>query len=151
MTKKKKKRKKKLINKIKLTPLLTLLILGIFFGLIFTIKTYRKNKLTRGAFKTYGTVELLKENSRKGKSGRIDIVYFYFVKNDSVFHKIKQIPAKSIQKMKIKLNETYRVKVAKSDYSVFEIDFSERIDTVIRKDEYRNHIYNTFIHRNIIE
>ena len=138
-------------KKIKLTPLLTLAILGTFFLLIYTVKAYKKNKLTNGTFTTYATIELLKENQRKGKSGRIDIVYFYFVKNDSVIHKLKQIPVKSIRKQKIKLNETFKIKIAKSDYGVFEIDFIERIDTIINKEDYRTQIYNTFIHRNIIE
>lgn len=60
-------------------------------------------------------------------------MYFYFVKNDSVFHNLKEIPAKSIRKQKIMLNETFKLKVAKSDYGVFEIDFTERIDTLIKK------------------
>ena len=140
-----------MFKKIKLTPLLTLIILGTFFLSIYSVKIYRKNKLTKGAFTTYATVELLKEDQRKGKSGRIDLVYFYFVKNDSVFHNLKEIPAKSIRKQKIMLSETFQLEVAKSDYGVFEIDFTERIDTLIKKDEYKTQIYNTFIHRSIIE
>ena len=107
--------------------------------------------MTKGRFTTYATVEKLKENVRKGRFGRIDIVYFYFIKNDTVVHKLKQIPVKSIQKQKIKLNETFRLKVAKSDYGVFEIDFSERVDTTINKKDYKTHKYNTLIHKNIIE
>lgn len=138
-------------KKIKLTPMLTLAILGTFFLVIHVVGIYRKNKLTKGAFTTYATVELLKENQRRGKSGKTDIVYFYFVKNDSVFHKLKLVPVKSISKQKIRLNETFKIKVAKSDYGIFEIDFIERIDTIIRKEMYKTQIYNTFIHRNIIE
>jgi|TARA_R110002110_G_scaffold309364_2_gene522877 hypothetical protein len=137
--------------KKKLTPIITLGILGAFFLLIYGVNVYQKNKLTKGAFTTYATVELLKENQRKGKSGKIDIVYFYFIHNDSVFHKLKQIPVRSISKQKIKLNETFKIKVAKLDYGVFEIEFTERIDTTINNDEYKTQIYNTFIHRNIIE
>lgn len=140
-----------MLSKIRLTPLLTFIILGIFFLWIYSVKINRKNKLEKEAFTTYATIELLKENRIKGKSGRIDIVYFYFVKNDSVFHNLKEIPANSIRNKKIVLNETFRIEVAKSDYGVFEIDFTERIDTLIKKDEYKIQIYNTFIHRNIIE
>ncbi|KAF9657703.1 MULTISPECIES: hypothetical protein [Tenacibaculum] len=138
-------------KEIKLTPILTLIILAILFSFIYGLRAYQKNKLNKGAFITYATIEKLKENTRKGKSGRTDIVYFYFIKNDSVIHKLKQIPPKSIKKEKLKLNETFKIRVAKSDYNVFEIDFDERIDTVIRKQDYKTQVYNTFTHHNIIE
>ncbi|SEM31474.1 hypothetical protein SAMN04488008_1155 [Maribacter orientalis] len=144
--------KEKLLKiKFKLTPILTLSLLGVFFLLIYGVRVYRQNKLKKGAFITFATIEKLKENVTKGKSGRIDIVYFYFIKNDSVIHKLKQIPAKSIKKKKLKLKESFKVRIAKSDYGVFEIDFEKRIDTIIDKRDYNTHIYNTFIHRNIIE
>lgn len=138
-------------KKIKLTPFLTLAIIGASFLIIYTFKIYKENKLDKGSFITYATVELLKENQKKSKFGKIDLVYFYFIKNDSVFHRVSEIPVKGIRKKNIKLNETFKMNVASSDYGVFEVDFDKRIDTIINKKKYQTHIYNTFIHRNIIE
>jgi hypothetical protein len=73
------------------------------------------------------------------------------VKNDTVFHKIKQLTNGGIDNAGIKMNDCYEVKVVESDYGIFDIDFKKRKDTLIDKRKYKVQIYNTSIHRNIIE
>ncbi|SFU67530.1 hypothetical protein SAMN05216480_112140 [Pustulibacterium marinum] len=107
--------------------------------------------MENNSFKTYGTIEKLRPNVRKGTTTQKDVVYFYFVKNDSVFHKIKQLPNYGIEHLGIKLYESYSLKVVESDYGIFDIDFKKRKDTVIDKRNYKVQIYNTANHRYIIE
>ena len=87
----------------------------------------------------------------KGKTTRKDVVYFYFVQNDTVFHKIKDLSKGVIAKLRIKNNDCFEMKVVKSDYGIFDINFNLKKDTIIDKTKYKTQMYNTFIHRNIIE
>ncbi|NAS29918.1 hypothetical protein GTQ40_02940 [Flavobacteriaceae bacterium R38] len=96
-------------------------------------------------------VEKLKENARKGRTSRKDIVYFYFVHNDTVFHKLKNLSRGGIKKLDIKKNDCFEMRVVKNDYGIFDIDFKKKKDTLIDKRKYRVQKYNTIIHRYIIE
>lgn len=131
--------------------LLTLLSISIFLLCIYMYKQIRKEKLEAGSFNIYGVVEKLEANKFDGKTSKKDIVYFYFIKNDTVFHKIKNLPNGGIKKHNIQLNDCFEVKVAKSDYGIFNIDFEEKKDTTINKSNYKNQQYNSRAHRNTIE
>ncbi|WP_319811648.1 hypothetical protein [Polaribacter sp. PL03] len=87
----------------------------------------------------------------KGRTTRKDVVYFYFVKNNTVYHKITDLTVNGIERLGIKINDCFEVKVVESDYGIFAIDFKKKKDTIIDKRKYRIQKYNTSIHRNIIE
>ncbi|WP_223034881.1 hypothetical protein [Hanstruepera marina] len=147
-----KKKKKYWSKKDKVYSVLT--VVGIVTCLTVLITHNRKNraeKLENESFETYGIIEKLRPNVSKSTTTRRDVVYFYFVKNDSVFHKIKYLTNGGIKNLGIKLNESYALKVVESDYGIFDIDFKKRKDTLIDKRKYKVQIYNTTIHRNIIE
>lgn len=151
MTKKKKKsKKKKEPSSIKKIGYILLVFSPIFIMIYFNGQS-RKEKLETESFNTIGVVEKLKPNSKKGRTTRKDVVYFYFIKNDTVFHKLTDLTNNGIKRLGIKTNECYELKVVKSDYGIFEIDFNKKIDTIIDKSEYKTQKYNTSIHRNIIE
>lgn len=152
MTKKKKKRKskKKEISSIKKIGYILLIAFPISILIYFNGKK-RKEKLENNSFLTYGIIEKLRPNVSKSTTTRKDVVYYYFVKNDTVFHKIKQLTNGGIDNLGIKMNDCYEVKVVESDYGIFDIDFKKRKDTLIDKRKYKVQIYNTSIHRNIIE
>lgn len=113
----------------------------------------KSEKIKNESFKVYGIVEKLKPNYSKGKnfaSGK-DIVYLYYEKNDTVFHIIEDLPDGKIEKIGIKINDCFEIKVTESDNDIFEIDFNKTLDTVIDKNNFENHIYQTYIHKRIIE
>ena len=113
----------------------------------------KSEKIKNESFKVYGIVEKLKPNSSKGKNfaSRKDVVYLYYEKNDTVFHIIEDLPDGKIEKIGIKINDCFEIKVAESDNHIFEIDFNKTLDTVIDKNNFENHIYQTYIHKRIIE
>ncbi|NQX81601.1 MAG: hypothetical protein HRT66_06375 [Flavobacteriaceae bacterium] len=151
MTKRKKKSKKiKQTSSIKKIGYISLLFAPLFIFIYINGKK-RKEKLINNSFTTYGTVEKLNKNTMKGKTTRKDVVYFYFVQNDTVFHKIKDLSKGVIAKLRIKNNDCFEMKVVKSDYGIFDINFNLKKDTIIDKTKYKTQMYNTFIHRNIIE
>ncbi|WP_298518799.1 hypothetical protein [uncultured Kordia sp.] len=110
-----------------------------------TLKNYKEKQLA-DSFITIGVIEKLKERASKRK-GVEDRIFFYFVKNDTVFHRTYFTRPGKIDKHKIKVGDCFKLKVAKRDYAVFEPYFDNRIDTVIDKKQYKNHIYNTIFHR----
>jgi len=123
---------------------------------IFADKKKEENKaeeIKSGNFKVYGMVEKLKPHSLKGKNfaSRKDVLYLYYEKNDTIFHLIKDLPDRQIEKLGINLNDCFEIKVAKSDKNVFEIDFNKKMDTLIDKNDFEHQIYQTDIHKNIIE
>ena len=138
-------------NKKITLPLALFTIAVLLFFYFYHYETAKRTKLQQGAFESYATLEKLKENSRDGKTDKVDLIYFYFVKNDTVFHKLKRMPAEFVKKKRLKQNETYKIRVADTDYSVFKIDFKERVDTTILKQNYTTQIYDSFIHKNILE
>jgi len=150
MTKRKKKSKKKEPSSIKKIGYILLVALP-FFVLFYFNGQNRKERLETEAFTTYGIIEKLRPNSMKGRTTRKDVVYFYFVKNDTVFHKLTDLTENGIERLGIKINDCYEVKVVKSDYGIFDIDFKKKKDTIIDKRKYQIQKYNTSIHRNIIE
>jgi hypothetical protein len=141
---------KKEISSFKKIGFILLFALPIFALIYFNGKK-RKEKLENNSFLTYGIIEKLRPNVSKGTTTRKDVVYFYFVKNDTVFHKIKQLTNGGIDNLGIKINDCYEVQVVESDYGIFDIDFKKRKDTLIDKSKYEFHIYNTGIHMSIIE
>lgn len=149
---KRKKNRKYWTKKDKIYSILTvgIIIIPLFFVIRYNAKT-RKEKLNNESFITYGTIEKLKPYARKGTNTTKDLVYFYFVKNDTVYHKIKHLTSGGIKNLDIRLNNTYEVKVVESDYGIFDIDFKKKRDTLIDKRKYKIQKYNTVIHRNIIE
>ncbi|MGK0447791.1 MAG: hypothetical protein ACJA2M_001570 [Polaribacter sp.] len=127
-----------------------LIVIPLFFVIRYNAKN-RHEKLNSESFTTYGTIEKLRPNVSKGKTTRQDVVYFYFIKNDTVFHKLEQLTLGGIDRLGIKMNYCFEMKVVKTDYGIFDIDFKKRKDTLIDKKKYQNQKYNTFIHKNIIE
>ncbi|MFD0988466.1 hypothetical protein ACFQ1R_00025 [Mariniflexile jejuense] len=113
----------------------------------------KSEKINSGNFKVYGIVEKLKPYSASGKGirDRKDVVYLYYEKNDTVFHLIKDIPDKQINNLGIEINDCYLIRIAESDKDVFEIDFAKKVDTIIDKNDFEHQIYQTDIHKNIIE
>lgn len=113
----------------------------------------KSNEIRNGNFKAYGIVEKLKPHSLKGKNfaNRKDVLYLYFEKNDTVYHLIENLPDGEIEKLGIKINDCFEIKVAESDKNVFEIDFNKKLDTLIDKNDFEIQIYQTDIHKNIIE
>jgi len=99
------------------------------------------------------TIEKLKIGFRYGRRSfrKRDVVYLYFMKNDTVFHEIHTMPRRSIKKYNLQIGDCFLAKVAKSNYGIFEIDFTEKKDTLINKEEYKNQVYKTSTHRNKIE
>ncbi|MDX6748149.1 hypothetical protein SHK09_15230 [Polaribacter sp. PL03] len=150
MAKKKKKSKKKEISSIKKIRYIILIALPIFILIYFNGKK-REEKLENNSFVTYGVIEKLRPKSMKGRTTRKDVVYFYFVKNNTVYHKITDLTVNGIERLGIKINDCFEVKVVESDYGIFAIDFKKKKDTIIDKRKYRIQKYNTSIHRNIIE
>ncbi|MFD2567180.1 hypothetical protein [Pseudotenacibaculum haliotis] len=147
--KKQKKDKKKKINRYLLIGTLG------FFVLIFIFIYYngkaREQKLKDKGFDSVAIVEKLKLNASKGTTGTEDIVYFYFVKGDTVFHKISSLHSGTIKRLKIKLNDAFLLRIVKDDYSIKKVNYKVRIDTFIDKRKYHIHRYNTLIHKNKIE
>ena len=137
-------------SSIKTIGYILLFVLHIF-TLLYFYRQNRLDKLKNNSFTTYGIVEKLKPNSPKGTITREDVVYFYFLKNDTVFHKISNLSEYEIERLGIKINDCFEVKVVKSDYEIFDIDFKKRKDTMIDKRKFKTQIYNSIIHRNIIE
>ncbi|WP_299524306.1 hypothetical protein [Winogradskyella sp.] len=98
-------------------------------------------------------MEKLKPHSLKGKNfaSRKDVLYLYYEKNDTIFHLIEYLPDGQIEKLGINLNDCFEIKAAKSDKNVFEIDFNNKKDTLIDKNNFEYQIYQTDIHKSIIE
>ena len=142
--------KQKEPSSIKKMGYILLVALPIFI-LIYFNRQSRKERLNKESFTTYGIIEKLSPNSRKGVTTRKDVVYFYFVKNDTVFHKLTDLRENGIDNLGIQVNDCYEVKVVKSDYEIFDIDFKKKKDTIIDKRKYQIQKFNTSIHRNIIE
>ena len=128
-----------------------IIYLGIFFDK--TKEDNRKKEIEGGSFKANGIVEKLKTRSRQGKgsSGLKDVVYLYYEKSDTIFHIIKSLPYRQIDKLGIKLNDCFEIRIAESDNDIFQIDFTKKLDTFIDKNFYQYQIYKTRIHKNIIE
>ncbi len=150
MAKKKREQQKKETSFLKKIGYILLFALPLF-ALIYFNQQNRQEKLKNDSFTTYGVIEKLRPNSPKGTTTRKDVVYFYFVKNDTVFHKITDLTENGIEQLGIKTNDCYEVKVVESDYGIFDIDFKKKKDSIIDKRKYQIQKYNTSIHRNIIE
>jgi len=115
-----------------------------------------ENKLAEinsGNYKVYGIVEKLKPHTSAGRryGDWKDVVYLYYVKNDTVFHIIEDLLDGQIEKFEIKEYDSFSIKIAESDKDVFEIDFTKKLDTIIDKNEYKHQVYNTALHKYIIE
>jgi hypothetical protein len=130
--------------------LLIALIVGLFAYYIIERSAEKKFLLETNSFKTLGIIEKLKENSRKGKSDYEDIIYFYFIKNDTIYHKIESTNKGFIKEKNIKKGDVFELNVVKNKFNYFKINFENKIDTLIVKNKTQFEVFNTFIHRNII-
>lgn len=110
-------------------------------------------EINNGNYKVYGIVEKLKPHSPTGRryGNWKDIVYLYYEKNDTIFHIIEDLSDGQIEKLEIKEYDSFLVRIAESDKGIFEIDFTKKLDTIIDKNEFENQVYNTTIHKYIIE
>ncbi|WP_298346964.1 hypothetical protein [uncultured Algibacter sp.] len=149
-------KKKKSKYTLKQIIIYSIVIAGFVVIGIFIDKKKEENKaeeIKSGNFKVYGMVEKLKPHSLKGKNfaSRKDVLYLYYEKNDTIFHLIEDLPDGQIEKLGIKLNDCFEIKIAESDRNVFEINFSKKMDTLIDKNEFEFQVYKTDIHKNIIE
>jgi hypothetical protein len=111
----------------------------------------RTEKLDKHGFLTFGIVEKLRPNQIKGKTTREDVVYFYFIVNDTVFHEIKSIPLNEIENKEIELDKGFELKILKEDYTVNKINFNKPIDTFVSKYKFHIHKYLSNRHKNIVE
>ncbi len=149
-------KKKKPKYSLKQIILYAVVFAGIIAIGIFADNKKEQNKadeIENGNFKAYGIVEKLKPHSLKGKNfaSRKDVLYLYFEKNDTIYHLIENLPDGEIEKLGIKINDCFEIKVAESDKNVFEIDFNKKLDTLIDKNDFEYQIYQTDIHKNIVE
>jgi hypothetical protein len=135
----------------KKSALIGIILIGILFSILFFYANKRKEKLNENPFITFGIVEKLKPNASKSTITEQDVIYFYFIKNDTVFHKVTTLSVGNIENKKIELNNAYELKVAESDNGIFKIDFNKKLNKYIDKTKYLNHIYNSQKHRNLIE
>ncbi|WP_375239855.1 hypothetical protein [Aurantibacter sp.] len=131
-----------------------LLITIIFFIALFYLNVENRNdSLTNNSFITICVIEKLKpfSFSSSTKTGKNDAVYFYFVKNDTVFHKNELLKRGQIKDLELKTNQYFEIRISNSDYEVFEIDYKKKKDTIIDKNDHKIQIYNSIIHQNLIE
>lgn len=130
-----------------------LVVIGIGIFLEGKKESNIKKEISAGHFKVYGVVEKLKPRSRNGRNyaSRKDVVYLYYEKNDTIFHIIEDLPSGQIKKLEINQNDCFLIKIAKYDKDIFSIDFSKKLDTLIDKNNYKNQVYKSMIHKNIIE
>ncbi len=129
----------------------SLISISVFLLCIYVYKQIRNLKFDEGSFKAYGMVEKIDTNAFDGKTAKKDIVYFFFIKNDTVFNKIKHLPNGSIKKHNINLKDCFELTIAKSDYSIFDIDFEKKKDTVLKKSNYTNQHYTSNAHKKLLE
>lgn len=120
------------------------------FVMIYINGKNRKEQLANNSLMTIGVIEKLVESTSKGVSTRVDVVYFYFVQNDTVFHKIEDFSEGYIEQRELKINDCFETKIVKPNYVVFDIDFNKRVDTTINKNAYRIHKYNSSRHEDFI-
>lgn len=149
-------KKKKPKYSLKQIIIYSIVIAGFITIGIFVDKKKEESKaeeIKSGNFKVYGIVEKLKPHSIKGKNfaSRKDVLYLYYEKNDTIFHLIEDLPDGQIEKLGINLNDCFEIKVAEPDKNVFEIDFNKKMDTLIDKNDFEYQIYQTDIHKNLIE
>ena len=137
-------------DSLKAVGVILLLFIPIFVIIYFNGKN-RKKKLENDSFETLAVVEKLVYSSKKGTNTSEDIVYFYFVQDSIVYHKLTDLPVGAIKNLSIKEDYCYRLQVVKSDFGIFDVDFDNRIDTIIDKFQFSQHEYNTSIHKEIIE
>lgn len=133
--------------------------LYILIGLVILITSYiiykkidRRNKLNGKTFETTAFVEKIVLHSKKAKTGYRDIIYFYFIKNDTVFHNLKYLKDYESQKRGIALKDGFSIKISSTDYDIWQLNLENKKDTLwVDKTFYANQEYNTIIHKNIIE
>ncbi len=149
----KKKKKKYTVKQI---TIYSICFVGLIVFGIYIDKQKEENKMAEidsGNFKTYGIVEKLKPHARKGSNyaSRKDVVYLYYEKNDTIFHIIENLSDGQIAKLEIKENDCFSIRVSESDKDDFDIDFIKKLDTLIDKNHFEYQVYQTNIHKNIIE
>lgn len=122
--------------------LITVAIVAFISVLIVSRSNNRAKELKSNHFTTIAVVEKIEEDVMQGKSTDKDYIYFYFVKNDTVFHDVVKLNWKGTENFGISINTCFQVQVANSDYSNFKIDFLKRKDKKIDKDDFALHVYN---------
>ena len=127
------------------------ILIIILFSILFFYAYKRKEKLNKNPFITFGVVEKLRPRASKSTITKQDVIYFYFIKNDTVFHKLTTLSVGNIENKKIELNNAYELKVAESDYGNFKIDFNKKVNKFIDKKDFNKHVFNSEKHRNWIE
>lgn len=128
----------------------TIFIMLLMIPLIY-FSNKRTEKLDKHGLLTFGIVEKLKPNQRKGRTTSEDVVYFYFVVNDTVFHEIESISLNDISNKEIEIDKAFELKILRDDYSVNRINFNKPIDTFISKYKFHIHKYQSYRHKKIIE
>ena len=131
--------------------LIGIILIGILFSIIFLVSNKRNEKLENNSFTTIGIIEKLRPRASKSTITKEDVIYFYFIKNDTVFHKLTTLSVGNIENKKIELNNSYELRVVESDYGIFKIDFNKKVDRFIDKKDYEKHVYNSEKHKNWIE
>ncbi|PTX60918.1 hypothetical protein C8N46_10574 [Kordia periserrulae] len=130
-----------------------ILTVAITFFLIFLmakwIKNYEKEQLENSFF-TIACIEKLKPRASKTR-GFEDRILFFFIKNDTVLHKVYTTYSGTIDKHNINEGDCFELKVAEKDYDVYECYFNKKIDTIISKKKYENHTYHTIFHKMKLE
>ncbi|SFU55520.1 hypothetical protein SAMN05216480_10740 [Pustulibacterium marinum] len=93
-------------------------------------RQYRNQEIAANSFTTFAVIEKLAPRARRDVILEEDLVYFYFEKNDSVYHKIKHLSVNGIKRLEIKAGTSYPITVSKSNYNIYEIDFTKSVPAV---------------------
>jgi len=107
------------------------IILAIFsplFVYIFFKNQERNDLLQNNSFNTIAVIEKLKPRQRKGISGSEDVIYFKFLRRDTIIHQIEQVMSGEISRKNIKIGNAYEVKVVNTDYRIFKLNLETKID-----------------------
>lgn len=123
-------------NKKTIATLFLIVASGLFLIFNYTLSKNKKKKdfLENDSFKTYVTIEFLKNNVNNGAAGQKDVVYFFFKKNDTIIHKIYNGTSSIISNYNLKTGSVYEAKIANKDFGIFEINFENKKDTLIIND-----------------
>ncbi|MFK8038124.1 MAG: hypothetical protein AB8B74_07540 [Crocinitomicaceae bacterium] len=134
----------KLSLKVKMIVIVsTLFALILFFMVVSYFQDVKAESLAENGFMTVAVIEKTKDDVLGGKSQKRDLIYFYFIKNDTVFHDMKSLNWVGIHHYVIKVGNSFEMQVDASDYSNFNINFSKRILSDGKNEsKYTDHVYN---------
>ena len=112
---------------------------------------YKTEILKNNSYYTIGVIEHLRENKPAGRRREVDKIYFYFNHNDTIIHEIFTTSKGEISRLNICVGDKYELKVGISDTDIFQLNFMNKVDTVLQIDNSMQHIYESDKHNQIIK